>query len=146
MSGIKTAKERLPEVESEKKAAVSKKNVKDAAKFSAEAKALADGQSKAEATLKDLEGKVEEAEQQVGAVGEVVESLGEDLSAAEAEEKKLQHKHLKITIDMLSQAMEAAAQEENFDEAAALQTEIEVAQELKLGIEGSLDVNDAEDA
>ena len=72
-------------------------------------------------------------------VEQVVETLESDLAVAEGEGRSLQNRHLAITIDMLTRAMEAAAAEENFDEAAALQNEIEVAKELKEGIEVSLE-------
>ena len=136
---IKGAEERLPKLEEEKKAAVAKKNFKDAAKHSAEAKALADDKAQAESTIVDLEASAEEAKGKMAEVEQVVETLESDLAVAEGEGRSLQNRHLAITIDMLTRSMEAAAAEENFDEAAALQNEIEVAKELKEGIEVSLE-------
>ena len=141
---ISEAEERLPKLEQEKKAAVAKKNFKDAAKFSSEAKALEEGKREAEGTLEELEGTVVDCEARVAEAEREAEDLGSELEAAEKEGRKLQDRHLRITIDMVTRAMEAAAASENFDDAASLQNELEVAQELKRDIEASLAEEDAE--
>ena len=73
---------------------------------------------------------------------EIVEKLEGELSVADSEARKLQSKHLAITITMLNETMEVAAAEENFEEAAALQNEIELAKELSSSIEASLETAD----
>ena len=136
---IKNAEEGIPKLEEQKKAAVAKKNFKDAAKFSAEAKSLTDDKSQAETSIVDLEKNVELAKEKRAEVEGIVEKLEEELSSVEAEGRKLQDRHLEITIDILNKSMEVAAAQEDFDEAAALQNEIEVAQELRkdLNLEAS---------
>ena len=73
---------------------------------------------------------------------EIVEKLEGELSVADSEARKLQSKHLAITITMLNETMEVAAAEENFEEAAALQNEIDLAKELSSSIEASLETAD----
>ena len=136
---ISNAEERIPKLEEEKKAAVAKKNFKDAAKFSAETKALETDKSEAETSIVDLEKDAAAARETQSQMEEVVAELESELAVKEAEARTLQGKHLSITIDMLNQAMEAAAAGENYDEAAELQNEIQIAEELKKTIESSLE-------
>ena len=139
---IKNAEEKIPKLEEEKKAAVAKKNFKDAAKFSSEAKALIDDKNQAETSIIDLEKSVELGKKKRSEFEEIVEKLEGELSVADSEARKLQSKHLAITITMLNETMEVAAAEENFEEAAALQNEIDLAKELSSSIEASLETAD----
>ena len=118
------AQKRVPELESQKKAAVASKNFKEAARINAEIKEWARrtsgrGSAGGFATeIAELEGKIAAAAEEQHALAEAIGMAVQECKAIQGERALLVRTRLRAEIDR-------AASLEDFDEAAELQTELD---------------------
>ncbi|GAQ79521.1 hypothetical protein KFL_000320200 [Klebsormidium nitens] len=124
---VEAANKRAPELEAEKKLAAQARNFKEAARLSAEAKALATEREKAEAEVGRLKGELGAAEGQEQTRAAEVAELETELSAKEREAATARCERLRLVAAAARREMDEAAEAEDFEEAGSLQAEAEAA-------------------